>query len=66
MVVDNVSECRSYIFLILLQDIAPDSFITKPILFGDFIKMGQERADRLYEEFSDHKKLGNVLQDVSH
>ncbi|XP_060586003.1 dynein axonemal heavy chain 6-like [Ruditapes philippinarum] len=45
------------------RDIAPDSFVTNPILFGDFIKMGTERADRLYEEFADHKKLANVLQD---
>jgi dynein heavy chain len=51
--------------LLLFQDIAPDSFVTSPILFGDFIKMGTERADRLYEEFADHKKLANVLQDVS-
>lgn len=42
-----------------------DSFTTHPIIFGDFIKLGAERADRIYEELSDMKKLTNVLQDVS-
>lgn len=42
-----------------------DSFTTHPIIFGDFIKVGAERADRIYEELSDMKKLTNVLQDVS-
>jgi len=48
-----------------LQDIAAESFVTKPILFGDYLKMGQEKQDRLYEELADYKKLENVLQDVS-
>lgn len=47
------------------QEIAPESFTQSPIIFGDFLKMGAEKADRLYEEFADHKKLANVLQDVS-
>lgn len=27
--------------------------------------MGADKADRLYEELADHKKLATVLQDVS-
>ncbi|KAH3860157.1 hypothetical protein DPMN_023048 [Dreissena polymorpha] len=45
------------------EEIHPDSFTTSPILFGDYIKMGTERQDRLYEEFTDHKKLAAILQD---
>lgn len=48
-----------------LQNVEADSFTTHPIIFGDFIKLGAERADRIYEELSDMKKLTNVLQDVS-
>lgn len=43
----------------------PESFTQNPIIFGDFIKIGAEKADRIYEELSDMKKLTNVLQDVS-
>ena len=39
--------------------------MTEPIIFGDYIKMGAEKHDRLYEELNDLKKLKNVLQDVS-
>ncbi|KAF0301061.1 Dynein heavy chain 6, axonemal [Amphibalanus amphitrite] len=34
-----------------------------PILFGDFIKMGAEEDQKMYEEFKDHDKLQKVLQD---
>ena len=33
-----------------------------PILFGDFIKMGADDDQKMYEEFKDHEKLQKVLQ----
>ncbi|KAJ8313399.1 hypothetical protein KUTeg_009027 [Tegillarca granosa] len=45
------------------EEIDPDSFVTNPIIFGDFIKPGAEKADRIYEELSDLKKLKSVLSD---
>lgn len=56
---------RYDILLCCTQNVEADSFTTHPIIFGDFIKLGAERADRIYEELSDMKKLTNVLQDVS-
>ncbi|XP_060619679.2 dynein axonemal heavy chain 6 isoform X2 [Anolis sagrei] len=41
----------------------PDSFVQKPILFGDYIKIGVDKADRLYEELPDVEKIKGVLQD---
>ncbi|XP_074141707.1 dynein axonemal heavy chain 6 isoform X2 [Sminthopsis crassicaudata] len=40
-----------------------DHFINKPVIFGDFIKIGVERADRLYEDLVDMNKIASVLQD---
>jgi len=54
-----------YFCHLLQQEITPDSFTTHPIIFGDFLKMGANKEDRLYEELADHKKLAQVLQDVS-
>ncbi|XP_056004113.1 dynein axonemal heavy chain 6-like isoform X1 [Ostrea edulis] len=45
------------------ENVEPESFTQNPIIFGDFIKIGAEKADRIYEELSDMKKLTNVLQD---
>ncbi len=42
----------------------PKSFAEKPIIFGDFIKIGAEKSDRLYEEINDYEKLKNVFHDV--
>ncbi|XP_017317258.1 dynein axonemal heavy chain 6 isoform X2 [Ictalurus punctatus] len=40
------------------------SYLTKhPIIFGDFIKVGAEKADRIYEDLTDTEKIRNVLQD---
>ncbi|KAG8130387.1 hypothetical protein E2320_017072 [Naja naja] len=41
----------------------PDSFASKPILFGDYIKIGIEKAERIYEELPDMEKVIGVLQD---
>ena len=39
-------------------------FSEKPIIFGDFMKMGAEKADKLYEEITDYEKLKSIFQDV--
>ncbi|XP_015279206.1 PREDICTED: dynein heavy chain 6, axonemal [Gekko japonicus] len=41
----------------------PDSFASKPILFGDFLKVGLDKAERVYEELTDMQKLTSILQD---
>ncbi|XP_044299896.1 dynein axonemal heavy chain 6 isoform X2 [Varanus komodoensis] len=65
------SEDKQY-FYSMLADMAskhfgvsvdPDSFVSKPILFGDYIKVGIDKADRLYEELIDIEKIMGVLQD---
>ena len=40
-------------------------FIDNPILFGDFLKMGADKADKMYEELNDFAKLKTILNDVS-
>ncbi|XP_028414460.1 dynein heavy chain 6, axonemal-like [Dendronephthya gigantea] len=45
------------------QNVDPELFETKPILFGDFMKMGAEPSDRMYEELTDMNKLQNILND---
>ena len=36
----------------------------KPIIFGDFMKMGADASDRIYEDLTDLNKLKNILNDV--
>jgi len=36
----------------------------KPIVFGDFMKMGADASDRIYEDLTDLNKLKNILNDV--
>nr|XP_004029568.4 dynein axonemal heavy chain 6 [Gorilla gorilla gorilla]XP_055234907.1 dynein axonemal heavy chain 6 [Gorilla gorilla gorilla] len=38
-------------------------FLNKPIIFGDFIKFGADKADRIYDDMPDIEKIANVLQD---
>ncbi|XP_063150960.1 dynein axonemal heavy chain 6 [Candoia aspera] len=65
------SEDKQY-FYSMLSDMASkyfgvsvdaDSFASKPILFGDYIKIGVDKADRIYEELPEIEKLMGVLQD---
>lgn len=42
-----------------------EKFETAPILFGDFMKMGADPSDRIYEEVADISKVKNLLADVS-
>ncbi|XP_059580544.1 dynein axonemal heavy chain 6 isoform X2 [Alligator mississippiensis] len=41
----------------------PDYFLNKPIIFGDFLKFGADKADRIYEDLTDMEKIVTVLQD---
>ncbi|KAM9330540.1 dynein axonemal heavy chain 6 [Gastrophryne carolinensis] len=43
--------------------IEPEYFVTKPIIFGDFIKVGADKAERVYEDLTDMDKIRSVLQD---
>ncbi|XP_064645339.1 dynein axonemal heavy chain 6-like [Lineus longissimus] len=45
------------------ESIEPESFVTNPIIFGDFIKMGANKEDKLYEELADINKVKSVLVD---
>ncbi|MCJ8749245.1 hypothetical protein PDJAM_G00174240 [Pangasius djambal] len=55
-----ICEMASKYFSISLEP----SYLTKhPIIFGDFIKVGAEKADRVYEDLTDTEKIRNVLQD---
>lgn len=45
------------------QTIEPKIFAEKPIIFGDFLKIGAEPADKLYEHIPDYDKLQSVFQD---
>uniref|UniRef100_A0A670K7B3 Dynein axonemal heavy chain 6 n=1 Tax=Podarcis muralis TaxID=64176 RepID=A0A670K7B3_PODMU len=62
------SEDKQY-FYSMLSDMASkdsyftNSFVSKPILFGDYIKIGVEKAERIYEELTDLEKIMGVLQD---
>jgi hypothetical protein len=40
-------------------------FAEKPIMFGDFMKMGAEKSEQFYEEITNYDKLRSVLTDVS-
>ncbi|KAM9314768.1 dynein axonemal heavy chain 6 [Pholidichthys leucotaenia] len=45
------------------MNLEPSYFVTQPIIFGDFIKVGAEKEDRLYEDLTDMDKIKTVLQD---
>uniref|UniRef100_A0A3Q3ICB6 AAA+ ATPase domain-containing protein n=1 Tax=Monopterus albus TaxID=43700 RepID=A0A3Q3ICB6_MONAL len=55
-----VCEMASKYFSIKLE---PSYFVAQPIIFGDFIKVGAEKVDRLYEDLTDMNKIQTVLQD---
>ncbi|KAJ8402442.1 hypothetical protein AAFF_G00369310 [Aldrovandia affinis] len=55
-----ISEMASKHFGINLE---PSYFVTQPIIFGDFIKMGQDMSDRIYEDLKDIEKIRSVLQE---
>ncbi|XP_065911794.1 dynein axonemal heavy chain 6-like [Dysidea avara] len=45
------------------KDTPPEKFETEPIIFGDFMKMGAPKSDRIYEEITDKKKLNHMLSE---
>ena len=47
-----------------VQEVTVEKFESSPIIFGDFIKVGADPSDRLYEELTDMKKIRNVLNEV--
>lgn len=47
----------------LSQQMDPKIFSVKPIIFGDFMKMGAEKSERLYEEITDYDKLKSIFED---
>lgn len=48
-----------------LQTVEASSFVTNPIIFGDFIKVGAAREDRVYEDLSIIEKVKASMADVS-
>ncbi|XP_059176449.1 dynein axonemal heavy chain 6-like [Physella acuta] len=45
------------------ETVEPQSFVTDPILFGNFMKMGAPPEERFYEELTDINKVKNILGD---
>ena len=39
--------------------------MTNPIIFGDYMKVGANKEDRMYEELSNIDRVKQVLGDVS-
>ncbi|XP_066430423.1 dynein axonemal heavy chain 6 isoform X2 [Eleutherodactylus coqui] len=55
-----LSEMASKHFAVQIDS---DYFVKNPIIFGDFIKVGADKADRVYEDLTDVEKIRSVLQD---
>ncbi|XP_078532463.1 dynein axonemal heavy chain 6-like [Lissotriton helveticus] len=55
-----LSEMSSKHFAI---QIGPEYFVTKPIIFGDFMKLGTPKSERIYEDLTDMEKIKTILQD---
>ncbi|XP_067839723.1 dynein axonemal heavy chain 6 [Heptranchias perlo] len=55
-----LSELANKHFAVQLE---PSYFVTQPIIFGDFLKIGAEKVDRLYEDLTNYAKVKSVLQD---
>ncbi|XP_072114311.1 dynein axonemal heavy chain 6 isoform X1 [Mobula birostris] len=41
----------------------PNYFTSKPIIFGDFLKIGADKSDRLYEDLNNYVKVKSVLRE---
>ncbi|KAM9845816.1 dynein axonemal heavy chain 6 [Aulostomus maculatus] len=41
----------------------PSDFVSKPIIFGDFIEMGVSKEQRVYKDLTDMDEIRSVLQD---
>lgn len=65
-----INDEDKHLFVDLMYDVCLKHFKKEvckrdepPILFGDFMVFGKPRADRIYEEIKDHKKLESILMD---
>ncbi len=47
------------------QTVEASMFTSQPIIFGDYIKVGADKVDRMYEDLSTNAKVKQVLADVS-
>ncbi|XP_072318696.1 dynein axonemal heavy chain 6 [Eucyclogobius newberryi] len=54
-----ISDIASRYFDITME---PESFVTHPIIFGDFMMVDAEKEDRMYEDITDLEKIQGVLQ----
>ncbi|XP_060043693.1 dynein axonemal heavy chain 6 [Erinaceus europaeus] len=65
------NEDKEYFHVILTEmankhfgiPIGLEYFFAKPIIFGDFIKFGVDKSERIYDDMPDMEKIANVLQD---
>uniref|UniRef100_A0A1A9V6M7 AAA+ ATPase domain-containing protein n=1 Tax=Glossina austeni TaxID=7395 RepID=A0A1A9V6M7_GLOAU len=65
-----INDEDKHLFVDLMYDVCLKHFKKEvckrdepPLLFGDFMVFGKPRADRIYEEIKDHKKLESILMD---
>lgn len=47
------------------QNLQPESLASHPILFGDFMKVGAAKEDKMYEDLSNRDRVKQVLGEVS-
>jgi dynein heavy chain len=46
------------------QETDLEEFVAKPIIFGDFMKIGAEKADKIYDDLTDFpEKVKTVMED---
>ena len=50
--------------ILVLQNLDPNTMTTHPILFGDFMKVGADKEDKMYEDLTNIDKVKQVLGDV--
>ncbi|KAM8939967.1 dynein axonemal heavy chain 6 [Pelodytes ibericus] len=55
-----LSEMASKHFAVQID---PEYFVRKPIIFGDFMKVGADKSDKAYEDITDMEKIKSILQD---
>uniref|UniRef100_T1J4J2 AAA+ ATPase domain-containing protein n=1 Tax=Strigamia maritima TaxID=126957 RepID=T1J4J2_STRMM len=54
--------CKMYELGFSIQ-LTPQSFVDEPLIFADFLKMGVDRPDRVYEQVTSLEKLTTVLKE---
>ena len=61
LVTSHSVHCNNVVYV---QEVPAEKFESDPIIFGDFMKVGAAKSDRIYEDITDMKKLHNVLSEV--